>query len=108
MDKKRRLKKSNQQLDIRDIYLPLTLYCEKNKYKAKIDNFNKNIIEPYKKILITDTAGMGKSTLLKFLTLNIIEQSEGIPLLIDLRNLKETNLVLDEIFNQLNERKNTN
>jgi len=92
----------NQQININSIYQPITLFCSKNNHRVKIDRFYDDLIRPYEKILISDTAGMGKSTLLKFLTLKIIEQNAGIPVLIDLRNLNDRNLILDEIFTQLN------
>jgi len=92
----------NQQISLEAIYQPLTLYCTKNNHRVKIDKFYDELIRPYEKILISDTAGMGKSTLLKFLALKIIEQNVGIPILIDLRNLTDRNLILDEIFAQLN------
>jgi hypothetical protein len=92
----------NQQIDIDNIYQPLTVNCNKNKVKIKVDKFYTDLIKPYHKVLISDTAGMGKSTLLKFLTLKIIEQNIGVPLLIDLRNLRENNLIIDEIYQQLN------
>jgi len=92
----------NQQIDIDSLYLPLTIIASKNKHKIVVDKFHDEFLNPYQKILISDTAGMGKSTLMKFLAVKIIEQAKGVPILIDLRNLKESNTILDEIFQQLN------
>lgn len=92
----------NQQIKIKDIYYPLTLKSNKDHSTYLIDDFKLEYINPYKKILISDTAGMGKSTLSRFITLKVIENNLAIPLLIELRNLNEDHNILDEIFLQLN------
>ncbi|MCG2612666.1 NACHT domain-containing protein [Terrimonas sp. NA20] len=92
----------NQQIKIRDIYYPLTLQSSKDRKEVKIDKFSITHIQPYKKILISDTAGMGKSTMVKWIGSQIIENSIGIPIIVELRNLKESHSLLDEICNQIN------
>lgn len=92
----------NQQIKIKEIYFPLTIKSTKDGKQIKIDDFKEDIIKPYGKILISDTAGMGKSTMMKWICTNIIENKLGIPILIELRNIREDNTILDEIFNQIN------
>lgn len=92
----------NQQIQIADIYYPLTIESAKDKKKYRVESFKWNMLDPYKKILISDTAGMGKSTIMKWISLSIMENAMAIPILIELRNLREDNSVIDEIFNQLN------
>ncbi len=92
----------NQQIQIDDIYYPLTIESAKNQKKYRIESFKWNMLDPYKKILISDTAGMGKSTIMKWISLSIMENAMAIPILVELRNLREDNSVIDEIFNQLN------
>lgn len=92
----------NQQIKIKDIYYPLTIQSSKNHVNYHINDFKLEYINPYNKILISDTAGMGKSTLSRFITLKTIENNLAIPILIELRNLKESHTVLDEIFLQIN------
>ncbi len=92
----------NQQIDIDQIYLPLKIKSTKNQRETLINGFIEDLLKTHEKILISDTAGMGKSTLSKYLTLRIIEENKGIPVLIDLRNLKETNSIIDEIYQQIN------
>lgn len=92
----------NQQIKISDIYYPLTIQSSKDHHNYKIDDFPISILESYGKILISDTAGMGKSTLMKWAGKKIIENNLGIPILIELRNLKDNHSILDEIFNQVN------
>jgi hypothetical protein len=92
----------NQQIDIQDIYYPLTIFSYNVNEQYKIATFEKIIFEKYKKILISDNAGMGKSTLSKWLVKTAVETQSAIPILIDLRNLKENYGVLDDIFFQFN------
>lgn len=92
----------NQQIKIEDIYYPLTIKCTKDNQSFRMEKLDLETLEPYKKILVSDTAGMGKSTIMKWVCLKIIEDKLGIPVLIELRNIKENNSILDEIFNQIN------
>lgn len=91
----------NQQINIKSIYLPLSIRSTKDHNKYKIDTFKKEFIEPYQRILISDTAGMGKSTLMKWIGLSLIEQKISIPILIELKKLSSKHSVIDEIYNQL-------
>lgn len=95
---------NNSQRFLTDIYLPLTISAKDprlNKLKAKINGFPKKISDDYGNILITDTAGMGKSTLMKLIFLDIIDKNLGIPLFIELRRLSRAKKVVDEIKEQL-------
>jgi hypothetical protein len=93
----------NQQVKLTDIYLPLTIKSTKNNCSFLMDRLEQGMINQFRKILIKDTAGMGKSTLLKFMTLEIIKQQYGIPVIINLRNLKKDHSAWDEILLQLSE-----
>jgi hypothetical protein len=98
----------NNQNKITDLYIPLTLIDDErsnegnNPLSHKVTGYNNNFFEKYKKLLITDTAGMGKSTLLKWIFLDVINKGEKIPILIELRKLSETNNILNEIMKELN------
>ncbi|RYD95950.1 MAG: hypothetical protein EOP54_14830, partial [Sphingobacteriales bacterium] len=91
----------NQQVKLKDIYYPLKIQSSKYDEIIHLTDFELKYLKKYGKILISDTAGMGKSTLSKFITLKIIENNLSIPILIDLRNLEEDHLLLDEIFYQI-------
>ena len=94
----------NQQRKIKDLYLPLTISSFKNGkklYNYTIEEYKDDLIPTYKKVLLTDTAGMGKSTISKILFLSVIEKNKGIPIFIELRRLNKNNKVIDEIFNEL-------
>lgn len=89
----------NQQVKIKDIYFPLGIVSTKNREKSIIDDkFVENLFKISKRILISDTAGMGKSTLMKWITLNLIETPSTIPILIELRKIDSDHKIIDEIF----------
>ncbi len=94
---------NNSEKLLKDLYVPLTLRqasAKQNKYK--IDGFPFAIADKYKNVLITDTAGMGKSTLVKRILLDIIDKSIGIPIIIELRRLSKDKTILTELREQLN------
>lgn len=89
---------------LKDIYIPLTIYPvdnEKEKKFAKVEGYPKELLDKYGRILITDTAGMGKSTLMKRMFLDVIDGQFGIPIFIELRRLNESNDILNEVAIQL-------
>lgn len=97
---------SNSQLSLKEIYIPLTLVKNNlNGYEStKINDVPKELIEKYKKILITDTAGMGKSTILKRMFIALIDNVQenlGIPIYIELNKLNKDHLIVDEIRDEL-------
>jgi hypothetical protein len=98
----------NQKL-LEDLYIPLTvvppdqLRGEGNSDRSiTINRFDKKFIPEFKRVLITDTAGMGKSTLMKFLFLQCIRSCYAIPIFIELRHLSQTQGILDVLERELN------
>ncbi|WP_413669549.1 NACHT domain-containing NTPase [Mucilaginibacter sp. Mucisp86] len=95
---------SNSEKLLKDLFIPLTIkeVSEKErKKKYKIDGFPIQLAIKYKKVLITDTAGMGKSTLVKRILLDVIDNSIGIPIIIELRRLNKDKTILKELHEQL-------
>lgn len=98
----------NSQCLLKDIYVAQTLVKE-NRFggkaeTAKIDRMPKELLIKYKRILITDTAGMGKSTLLKRMFIDLIEngiEGIGIPVYIELNRLNRKRTILQEIYEEL-------
>lgn len=90
----------NNPINIYELYCPLTLTNGEKEYY--IDSHPKSLIEDYKKIVITDDAGMGKSTLLKWIFVNIIHSEQYIPVFIELRKLSKGKNVIDELYKELN------
>ncbi|GAB5525091.1 MAG: hypothetical protein Roseis2KO_29630 [Roseivirga sp.] len=85
-----------------DVYQPLTIVNSESKEESLIEGFQENLFSQCSKLLITDTAGMGKSTIVKRLLTSCIEQNLGIPILIELRRLSSTKRLIDEILEQIN------
>ena len=97
------------QRSLKDIYVAQTLVKEAhlrsgNKDRAKITKFPVKLIKKYKKILVTDTAGMGKSTIMKRMFIDLIDNGYddvGIPIYIELNKLKKNHTILEEINGEL-------
>jgi hypothetical protein len=94
------------QKKLEDLYIPLTVIpCDKKEQKDSgllLNDLNPDFLPKNKRILITDTAGMGKSTISKFLFLQCIKSSYAIPIFIELRNLSASMDVISYIEKQLN------
>lgn len=93
----------NEQKKLDDYYLPLTIVKHPTNEQAQITQYPKGIFETIKKILIVDTAGMGKTTLLKYLFLCCVREESGIPIYIELRKLSKKISILDFILEQLSD-----
>lgn len=87
----------NEQKKLLDHYLPLTLLKHPNNETHVIDKFPHELMRQYRRLLIVDTAGMGKSTISKFLFLTCIRENAAIPILIELRKLSEEKNIIDFI-----------
>lgn len=85
---------------LNDVYLPLNLIDINRRKEVKIEHFDGSLFDHSNKILITDTAGMGKSTLVKKLLISCIEKNKGVPILIELRRLSKDKGIIDEIIEQ--------
>lgn len=94
---------NNSQKFLTDIYIPLTITSKSNdRIKEKVIGFPAKISNEYGNVLITDTAGMGKSTMMKLIFIDLIQKELGIPLFIELRRLSKEKKILSEIQEQLN------
>lgn len=96
----------NQQKKIDDFYYPLTLICKKDKLSEderffSTVKYEDKFIPQFKKVLIVDNGGMGKSTVMKWLFLSVLKQRKGIPVFIELRRLKNNQSIINEIINEL-------
>lgn len=86
-----------------EIYIPATLYCPFSAGEEEyfISTFPKELFEENSRVMVTDTAGMGKSTLLKVLFLMSLKEVKAMPILVDLRRLNSSHLLIDELNNLL-------
>ncbi|MGV3290243.1 NACHT domain-containing protein [Bacillus wiedmannii] len=96
-----------QQIKVKEIYVPLTIYSTEKQEKVRIDEYKEDFSEQYKKVVIVDTAGMGKSTLMKIMFISAIEQNKGIPVFIELRNLTKEKDIIDVIIENISTLKET-
>lgn len=94
----------NSQRELKDLYIPLTINLKttNSSRQIKIDGYPYELLSSYQKLLITDSAGMGKSTITKKIFLDIIDNGYGIPIYVELRRLSKEHNLLCEINQQLN------
>jgi len=92
----------NQQKKLEDLYIPLTVVRARDNAELWVNDYKEEFIPTHEKVLIRDTAGMGKSTLMKFLFLCCVNLNEGIPIFIELRKLRASDTVFSYISNELN------
>jgi len=92
----------NQDFKINELYVPLTITNSATSKKTKINKFPKSLIDTEPNILINDTAGMGKSTLLKMIFRYSIDENQIIPFYIDMKSLikdEKVTSVIDSFIN---------
>lgn len=98
----------DHQMKIDDLYIPLTVNYSSFENGVKVDGeitincYDSRFLPKFRKILLVDNAGMGKSTIIKYLFLKVIEENKGIPLLIELRKLRRNDTIIDYIINEIN------
>lgn len=97
-----------EQKTIFDLYIPLTIYrkVEANKEEILINEKAIKKLEKYKNIMIVDSAGMGKSTITKYLSVQSVIENNYIPVIIELRRLsKDKNIwqYLCELFDMFDQ-----
>lgn len=88
-----------QPKEIFELYVPLNISNEKTE--INIDNYPKEFLEELKQVIIVDSAGMGKSTLLKWMFINCLIHNKGIPIFIELRRLNSENTIMNELTKEL-------
>lgn len=97
---------SNEQVKTKDIFFPINLQYRapetKDTCQANVHDFMNTLLPQFTNVLISDTAGMGKSTLVKWLSLNQIENGLIIPIIIELKKIDRNHNLLDEIMKLIN------
>lgn len=74
---------------IDELYIPLTIIQGGKKNGITVNENVKNIFSEPNKLLIIDTAGTGKSTLVKYLSILCVKNEWGIPFVIELRKMEK-------------------
>jgi len=92
----------NYQTLIKTIYEPLYI---RTRYQSigevLIDEYPSDLFNNLQRILIQDSAGMGKSTISRIMFLDAVNKSAGIPFHIELRKINSSHTILNEICIQL-------
>lgn len=94
------LENTKRKLD--DVFIPQTVIMENSNEEILIDQFPWKMMRRHHNVIIKDTAGRGKSTLMKKMFLWCIEDKRY-PVFVDLRNLKKNHLIVDEILKEVGE-----
>lgn len=95
-----------QQKMLFDLYIPLTVVKNDNVDSEDGDEYIIvdgcfNFVDEYSKVLIVDTAGMGKSTIVKYMAIQSININKFIPIIIELRKLSADTDIVDYLVEQL-------
>lgn len=90
-------------MPLKDIYVPLKLYTghDRGNVEYVVDRYMPSFFSKKQQVLVVDTAGMGKSTLVKRLFIDIVDTGCGIPIFIELRRLSGSHSIIDEIHEQI-------
>ena len=98
----------NTRVKLKEIYVAQTLVKEEpykdDENATKIDKLPVELIKEYKKILIKDTAGMGKSTITRRMFIDLIDnglEDVGIPIYVELNRLNRERTIIQEILEEL-------
>ena len=92
----------NSKCRLRDIYVPLTIKEENNiEERTVIDGYPFELMKRHPKMIICDTAGMGKTTLVKRMFLSAIDDVLTIPVIVELRRIEKGNTLLDIVYGQI-------
>jgi NACHT domain len=83
--------------DLLDVYTPLTLTQPSSaKLKIEINGFPKQLFNKALQHQIIDTAGVGKTTLARYIFLTAAQNKEFVPILVELRDIGVAKMTLME------------
>lgn len=88
------------EVELSNIYYPLTI--SSSEYGSFEINSNCHFVfDNLKRIMITDYAGMGKSTLSKYIFIKMCEKREYLPIFVELRRVKRDKSIINIIREDL-------
>ncbi len=93
---------------LEDLYVPLTVEHQSSvnargrHISIKLDKYHANFLPALKKVLVIDDAGMGKSTLSRFLMIQATKTLATVPVFIELRHLNSSRTIVDWLLSELN------
>lgn len=86
---------------LEDVYEPLSIKNDAEDLHLVIDSYPSELFRHSRCVALTDDAGMGKSTLAKFLVRSAINEGKNIPLLVELRRLRSGVSMLNMLCSEL-------
>jgi hypothetical protein len=85
------------------IYEPMTVSAPSWGFSTVINRYPQELFHHSRCVAITDDAGMGKSTLAKYIARRSIHENRSIPLLIELRRIRPGRSILSSLCEELTE-----
>lgn len=86
---------------LEDVYEPLVLCRLEDRAEFDVVGYPECVFEKSRNVLVIDSAGMGKSTLTKYVLRRCLAELRLIPVLVELRRLKSGQTIEDFICDQL-------
>ncbi|TDK22332.1 NACHT domain-containing protein [Luteimonas aestuarii] len=86
---------------LESVYEPLTVRSESDGSLYEVDSYPRGLFSHSRCVALTDDAGMGKSTLAKFIVRSAINEGRSIPLLVELRRLRAGVSIVDSLCSEL-------
>jgi len=80
-----------------DIYVPLTLIGRSESDSLKLDGFPEKLFRKSRCVLLTDTAGMGKSTAARFIVQASLVSLKVLPIWVELRRIESGKSLIEHI-----------
>ena len=84
-----------------DVYEPLQLIRVGEEKPYRVEGYPSRLFNENRCVVVVDAAGMGKSTLTKYVIRRCLSEYKKIPLLIELRRLKHGQSIIDFICGEL-------
>lgn len=84
-----------------DIYVPLTLKGRSESDSIKLDCFPEQLFNQSRCVLLTDTAGMGKSTATRFIVQASLVSLKALPIWVELRRIESSKSLFEYITSEM-------
>lgn len=88
-------------VSLEEMYEPLTVVSDVEDFSLLVDTYPRELFDHARCIALTDDAGMGKSTLAKYIARSAISAHHSVPLFIELRRLRQGVSILETLCQEL-------
>src|SRR5215213_4204454 len=92
-----------QVLPLTAIYEPLTLSEKFSDERQEPSRFSVAALDNGRSCVIVDSAGMGKSTFVKHLVLELLNSTTKIPMFLELRRISDSETILGKLCSEIDE-----